>query len=356
MKKSTMTIALAAALLSISVAQASEFSGGWIGGKVGSSRSDVAGAGTALFPSVSATSANTYGLEAGYNWDVNSFLLGVDGFADFNQKATHATVPAGFVNYGSDVYGADFKLGLPSGNWLPYAKLGYGHSRGTGGLVGSANGAHLGLGVEYKFASHWSVAGEFTTISGKSNGQKLTNKNFTIGVNYYFDSPYVAPAAVAAPAPAPAPAVVKEEAKPVAVTPQPVQRKAVFAADSSADSLFDFGKADVKPSGKAAIDKFTTGLRGADFEVIKVTGHTDRIGSHAYNMKLSTRRAEAVKAYMVESAGIPAGKIEATGVDGSYPVTKPGECKGNKKTKKLIACLAPDRRVEVEVAATRTSK
>jgi OOP family OmpA-OmpF porin len=59
---------------------------------------------------------------------------------------------------------------------------------------------------------------------------------------------------------------------------------------------------------------------------------------------------------MVESAGIPADKIEATGVDGSYPVTKPGECKGNKKTKKLVACLAPDRRVEVEVAATRTSK
>jgi OmpA-OmpF porin, OOP family len=55
----------------------------------------------------------------------------------------------------------------------------------------------------------------------------------------------------------------------------------------------------------------------------------------------------------VESAGIPAGKIAARGTDGSDPVTKPGECKGKKATKKLIACLQPDRRVEVEVSGTR---
>lgn len=342
MKKSTMTIVLAAALLSISVAQASEFSGGWIGAKAGNNRSSLTGFDT--------KSANTYGAEAGYNWDVNSLLLGVDGFYDSNRQAAHNPAP---YNYGSKAYGMDFKLGLPSGNWLPYAKLGYAHTKANGSASAfGGNGAHLGLGVEYKFATHWSVAGEYTTASAKNAGNKLTNNNLTIGVNYYFDTPYVAPV------------VVKEEAKvvpaatpqPVVVTPQPPHRKTVFAADSSADSLFDFGKADVKPSGKAAIDKFTADLKGADFEAIKVTGHTDRIGSHAYNMKLSQRRAEAVKAYMVESAGIPADKIEAAGVDGSYPVTKPGECKGNKKTKKLVGCLAPDRRVEVEVAATRTSK
>ena len=160
---------------------------------------------------------------------------------------------------------------------------------------------------------------------------------------------------VAAPTPAPAPAPVVVVAPP----PPPVNKKAVFAADSSADSLFDFGKAEIKPDGKAAIDKFTTDLRGADFAVITVTGHTDRIGTHAYNMKLSQQRAEAVKAYMVESAGIPADKIEAKGVDGANPVTKPGECpskKGAKATPALKACLAPDRRVEVEVNATRTAR
>jgi OOP family OmpA-OmpF porin len=121
-------------------------------------------------------------------------------------------------------------------------------------------------------------------------------------------------------------------------------------------SLFDFGKAEIKPSGKEAIDRFSTNLKGADYALITVVGHTDRIGLHAYNMKLSAQRADVVKAYLIESAGIPADKIEASGVDGADPVTKPDECRGNKVTAVLKACLAPDRRVEVEVVATRTVK
>ena len=70
-------------------------------------------------------------------------------------------------------------------------------------------------------------------------------------------------------------------------------------------------------------------------------------------MKLSQRRADAVKTYLAESAGIPADKISANGKDGSDPVTKPGDCTGTKATKKLIACLQPDRRVEIEVSGTR---
>ena len=100
---------------------------------------------------------------------------------------------------------------------------------------------------------------------------------------------------------------------------------------------------------------FAADLKGADFDDITITGHTDRIGSHAYNMKLSTRRAEAAKVYLVKSAGLPADKITIKGIDGSQPITKPGKCKGKNVTKKLITCLAPDRRVEVEVTATRTS-
>ena len=121
----------------------------------------------------------------------------------------------------------------------------------------------------------------------------------------------------------------------------------------SADVLFAFNKATLKPESKQELDKFAAELKGTQFDLIKVIGHTDRIGSHTYNMKLSTRRAEAVKAYLVESAGIPTDKISAIGTDGSDPVTKPGECKGNKATKKLIACLQADRRVEVEVHGTK---
>jgi OOP family OmpA-OmpF porin len=121
----------------------------------------------------------------------------------------------------------------------------------------------------------------------------------------------------------------------------------------SADSLFEFNKVVVTSAGKQQLDRFAADLRGVNFGTITVTGHTDRIGSHAYNMDLSTRRAEAVKAYLAQSAGIPAGKITARGTDGSDPVTKPGDCKGQKKTKVLIACLQPDRRVVVEVSGTR---
>ncbi len=96
---------------------------------------------------------------------------------------------------------------------------------------------------------------------------------------------------------------------------------------------------------------------GAKFDVIEiamvtVTGHTDRIGSAAYNTRLSMRRAEAVKAHLVE-LGIPAAKIVAAGKGETHPVTKPGECKGDKATKELIACLQPDRRVEIEVSVAK---
>ena len=108
----------------------------------------------------------------------------------------------------------------------------------------------------------------------------------------------------------------------------------------------------MKPEGKAAIDKFVADLGQDNFDVINITGHTDRIGTEAYNQKLSTERAEAAKAYLVSASQIPADKVMAVGADGSDPVTKPEDCVGRKATHKLIACLQPDRRVDVEVVGT----
>ena len=131
--------------------------------------------------------------------------------------------------------------------------------------------------------------------------------------------------------------------------PAPIPAKVSF----SADALFDFNQTSVKPAGKAALDRFAADLRGTSFQTIAVTGHTDRIGSHGYNLKLSANRAEAVKAYLSSQGGIAAAMIDAKGVNGADPVTKPGQCKGSKPTPALIACLAPDRRVDVEVSGTR---
>lgn len=330
MKKSTMTIALAAALLSISAVQASEFSGGWIGAKVGNNRSDVS-----AVPAFNAKDANTYGFEAGYNWDMGGFLLGVDGFADFNQKTTHTTsVPAAFANYGTDVYGLDAKLGLPSGNWLPYAKLGYGSVRGTGvSLAGSASGAHLGLGVEYKFAPHWSVAGEYTNISSKSNGIKVNNNNLTIGINYYFDSPYVAPvAAVAAAVAAP-----EAKAAPAAVAPKVVE-KTIFTDKpvTIEGANFDTNSAKLKPVADKKLGEVVDFAGKYKDAGLAVTGHTDSRGSEKLNQKLSVARAESVKAYLVKK-GVAASRITTAGVASAQPV-------GDNKTK---AGRAQNRRVEI---------
>jgi OOP family OmpA-OmpF porin len=215
----------------------------------------------------------------------------------------------------------------------------------------------FGAGLQYDFTKSLGMRLEAERYHiNDAVGNKGDIDMYSLGLVYHFgvEKPAPAPRAVepepvvAAPVPVPVPVA--------AVVVAPVHRKTVFAADSSVGSLFDFGKADVKPSGKEAIDRFSTDLKGADYALITVVGHTDRIGSHAYNMKLSAQRADAVKAYIVESAGVPADKIEASGVDGADPVTKPDECKGKKVTKALIACLAPDRRVEVEVNSTRTIK
>jgi OOP family OmpA-OmpF porin len=178
----------------------------------------------------------------------------------------------------------------------------------------------------------------------------------SLGLVYRFGAASSAPAPraasapiVATPAPAP-PAVLPPPPAPrPAPAPPPTPRKVTF----SADSLFDFGKSTVNAAGKQALDKFAADLKGTNFEVITATGHTDRIGSPASNMALSKRRAEAVQAYLMESAAIPAGKISAQGKGESEPVTKVGDCKGDTATKQLIACLQPDRRVEVEVSGTR---
>lgn len=211
----------------------------------------------------------------------------------------------------------------------------------------------LGVGLQYAFTDALGLRAEVERYRvNDAVGNKGHVDLFSVGLVYRFGGKpqpvqrVSAPAYVAV-APEPAPVVVAP-----APPPPPPPPAAPMRVTFSADSLFDFDKANLKPAGRQQLDKFAADLKGVKYDAVAVTGHTDRIGSQAYNLKLSARRADAVKAYLVES-GIPAGAVAAKGVNGADPVTKPEDCKGNKPTAKLIACLQPDRRVEVEVTGTR---
>lgn len=145
--------------------------------------------------------------------------------------------------------------------------------------------------------------------------------------------------------PKPAPVEAPPAATPPAVTPPPVvtNEKVTFAADA----FFDFDKATLKPEGKAKLDDLVGKLGAINLEVIIAVGHTDSIGSVAYNQRLSVRRAESVKAYLV-SKGIEANRIYTEGKGKSQPVA-PNTLNG----KDNPAGRAKNRRVEIEVVGTR---
>jgi OOP family OmpA-OmpF porin len=153
------------------------------------------------------------------------------------------------------------------------------------------------------------------------------------------------PVAAAPPPPTPAPAPV------IVPPPRPVIQKLTL----STDVLFDFNKAELKDSGKARLDQLAAEIKDADVDEIIAVGHADRIASEEYNQKLSEQRAQAVKDYLSQQ-GAKAKTITAEGKGESEPVT--GEdCKklGAERAanKKLVACLQPDRRVEIEVLGSR---
>lgn len=335
MKK--ITIALAAALLSMSAAQASEFDGWYIGGKVGQNKSDITGVKTA-----SKQNATTFGIDEGYNWDMGGFLVGGSFFVDFNQKTNHTTnVSAVPVYFGSSAIGLDLKLGLPSGNFLPYVKLGWDRTTGQGidpaAQFKYTNDLHSGLGLEYKFAPNWSVAGEWTRTGSKVSGSQLRNDNLTVGVNYYFG----APAAPVAAAPVAAAPVVQETPKPV-VAPAPAPKetyKTIFSDRpvTIEGANFDTNSAKLKPTADKKLNEVVDFANKYKDAGLTVVGYTDSRGSDKLNKGLSERRAASVKAYLVKK-GVAASRISAKGEGASHPIAD----------NKTAAGRAQNRRVEID--------
>ncbi len=134
----------------------------------------------------------------------------------------------------------------------------------------------------------------------------------------------------------------------MAETIQPVTRLTL-----DTDALFDFDTADLRPRGRERLAAFAVRVRSLDADRITAAGHTDRIGSERYNQRLSEARAGAVRRFLI-AQGIAPERVRTVGHGKSQPVTRAGACIGAKSAA-VLACLQPDRRVEIEAVRAGTA-
>lgn len=359
----------------------------YLGGAVGQSRAKIdeegitaRQIGSGLLGTVMTRDERDTGYRLFLGRQFNRYIAVEAGFFKLGQFSFQSsTVPAGTLDGQLRSQGGNLDLigGLPlSENLTAIARVGVQYAKtrdrfsGTGAVQvidptpsKRATNAKLGLGLEYAVNPSFSVRGEaeryrMNDASGGSGHVNMVSVSLLFPFGRAPTSRRVSAApAYVAPALAPAPVVMAAPVAPPVVVavaapaPAPmVQRRRV---SFSAESLFGFDRAEVRPEGKTALDGFSRELAGSQFELITVEGHTDRLGSLAYNQKLSMERAESVKAYLVNEGRLDGSKISAVGKGETTPVTKAEDCKGQHANAALIACLQPDRRVDVEVNATR---
>lgn len=297
-----------------------------------------------------------FALEGGY------FDLGKFGY-------TATTVPAGTLRGDIRLKG----LNLDAVGLLPitdrlsaFGRVGvaYADARDTFSGTGAVNvrtasaskreaNLKAGVGLQYAFSDALAMRLEAERYRvNDAVGNRGDIDLISLGLLYRF-GPRSSPVVATTVMPEPVRVQVAPKVEPAPIVPVPTPPAPIKKVRLAADTLFKFGQATLTPAGHQTVAQFATDLKGIDVQSIRVTGHTDRIGSHASNLKLSQRRADNVKADLMNAGGIAASKITAVGVDGADPVTKPNDCKGRKVTPKLIACLQPDRRVDIEVFGTK---
>ena len=303
----------------------------------------------------------TYGVFGGYQiLNQNNFGLATEvGYDYFGRVRGHQNTKAGGEKqtFKHSAHGTTISL-KPSYEVLPnldvYGKVGVALVRNDYkfyDVTGAGNHSKyhnlkpsltLGGGVEYAILpelafrveyQYLNKAGNYSKAVRKAGGQDFTKyspdiHSVSAGLTYRFGQG-------AAPAPVAAPQVETKN----------------FAFSS--DVLFAFGKANLKPAAAQALDAMQSEINasGLGNAAIQVNGYTDRIGKEEFNLKLSQRRAETVANYIV-SKGAPAANVTAVGYGEANPVTG-HTCDKVKGRKALIACLAPDRRVEVQVQGTK---
>ena len=233
--------------------------------------------------------------------------------------------------------------------------------------------ANVGVGAQYLFTDNIGMQADIRQVysRAKANGglfgsdrnETVGNTYLNVGVVFKFGAPKQLAAAEpmkaeVQPEPSPPPAMESkpEPEKMSESKPEPVPTgpdEAAFAKMTiQAEVLFDFDKAIVKPEGKQILNEQVAEKMKANpqVELLLITGHADRIGSDQYNQKLSERRARVVEQYLV-SQGIDASRLHSVGKGETQAVV---ECSGP-RSKKVIQCLQPNRRVVLEIEAQRAS-
>lgn len=345
------------------------------GGSVGQSRTELDAPRTTgiLLPGVNTSGTasdktdTAFKVFGGYQFNRNIAIEG--GYFDLGKnRFTTNTAPSGTLSGETRVHGLNLDVvgTMPlTERFSALARVGAQHAwsedrfSGTGAGSGiSSRSKHndtnykVGLGVQYEMSSSVWIRGELERYRLKNATGHRTNADVvSVSLVFPFGRAPVAQVAAApayvAPAPMPAPVAAAPTPAPVVVAPAP-QR-----VSFSADTLFGFDKATVRPEGKAELDKFSSQLGGTSYQSISVEGHTDRLGSTGYNQTLSEERAASVKNYLVTNGQVDPALVSAVGKSESQPVTAPGDCSDKQSRAQLINCLQPDRRVEVEVNGTR---
>lgn len=285
-----------------------------------------------------------FAVEAGY------FDLGKFGFAATTSGNGNLRGEAGFRGVNLDLLGQlplTQRLSLLGRIGGQYARTST-HFNGNvlGGVTNPSahenkGNAKVGLGLEYKLSEALALRGEveryrISDAVGNRGDVDLVSLSLVYKLGRPATRPYVAPEPVVV---AEAPVVAAPAPAPVAApAPAPVSEKVSFAAEA----LFDFDKAVVKPDGKVALDGMLAKLEGMNTEVMIAVGHTDSVGSNAYNDKLSLRRANAVKAYLV-SKGLDPARLYTEGKGEAQPIADNATAEGRAK----------NRRVTIEVVGTR---
>lgn len=269
---------------------------------------------------------------------------------DIQMGITHARDDAGPAEYRQTLVGADALLMIARGRFRPFLLIGIGAERDRVDnplrrVSKTSPYGTAGLGFQMTLSERLSLQADLRTVRGRLRDEEAfgtsrsNNKYFTVGLNYAL-SPPPQPPAPPPPPPPPPPQPPEVIAPPPPPPPPPPRFEKITL---SATELFAFNSATLSMP-QPRLDEIAAAL-SADPSItdVDITGYADRLGSAQYNLKLSERRANAVRDYLV-ARGIDGARLKAYGKGEANPVVV---CT-DKNRADLIKCLEPNRRVEVE--------